>query len=178
MIYVTHDQVEAMTMGDRIVVLYAGEIQQIGSPSELYDQPANKFVAGFIGTPTINYFEGEIQGKTINLQIGQIELDNSQADFLVKNLESNKLIIGIRPEDISLGSDLNASHSFKAKIDVVEPLGSVTHVYLRTEAEEHVTTSVNGLFIKNIDDEVVLSYDKKKVHVFDAVSEKSVLHGL
>lgn len=178
MIYVTHDQVEAMTMGDRIVVLFNGEIQQIGSPSELYEHPDNKFVSEFIGTPTINMFEGKLKDNEIFLEIGVISLTPDQVSTIRTKNTSDKLFIGIRPEDVTMSPSSNVSETYSAKIDVLEPLGSITHVYLKTEGDSPVTTTVNGMFTAKRYEDVKLSFNRKMIHIFDGQTEKAILHGL
>ena len=178
MIYVTHDQVEAMTMGDRIVVLFNGEIQQIGSPSELYEHPDNKFVSEFIGTPTINMFEGKLKDNEIFLEIGVISLTPDQVSTIRTKSTSDKLFIGIRPEDVTMSPSSNVSETYSAKIDVLEPLGSITHVYLKTEGDSPVTTTVNGMFTAKRYEDVKLSFNRKMIHIFDGQTEKAILHGL
>ncbi|MDQ2716104.1 MAG: sn-glycerol-3-phosphate ABC transporter ATP-binding protein UgpC [Chloroflexota bacterium] len=138
-IYVTHDQVEAMTMGDRIVVLNAGIIQQIGTPQDLYDHPANLFVAGFIGSPAMNFFhdvrvttEGGAPLVVID-GLGQIEVPSQLADKAMQVTDKN-LILGIRPEHLSdmafAEPGLNGKSSIQAPVEVVEHLGNELLVYL------------------------------------------------
>lgn len=127
MIYVTHDQVEAMTMADRIVVLRDGVIEQAGAPLELYDRPANVFVAGFIGSPGINLIEGRVSAGSRG---SRIALRNGQALDLPAGLptlpEGTEVICGIRPETVELGSE-----GTEATIHLIEPTGSDTQVHLR-----------------------------------------------
>ncbi len=138
-IYVTHDQVEAMTMGDRIVVLNAGIIQQIGTPQDLYDHPANLFVAGFIGSPAMNFFhdvrvttEGGAPMVVIE-GLGQIEVPSQLADKAME-VTDKSLILGIRPEHLSdmefAAPGLNGKSSIQAPVEVVEHLGNELLVYL------------------------------------------------
>ena len=178
MIYVTHDQVEAMTMGDRIVVLYNGEIQQIGTPSELYEKPDNKFVAGFIGTPTINMYEGKLKNEELVIGMGAISLTSEQVSHLMEHLTSEKVLVGIRPEAITLFPTDSASNVFSASIDVLEPLGSITHVYARTSDNSLVTTTVNGIYNGKIKDEIKFTFDRTKIHIFGGETEKNLLNGL
>jgi multiple sugar transport system ATP-binding protein len=129
-IYVTHDQTEALTLGDRIAVMRAGRIQQVGSPTHLYDDPANIFVGGFIGSPAMNLLPGELEGDRLHLAIGDVQLPDS----LRRRLEHQggasgrrTVTVGIRPEsfeDAQLVSDRGQGHVFKAKIAVLEDLGS------------------------------------------------------
>ena len=139
-IYVTHDQTEAMTLGDRISVMRAGVLQQVGSPAELYNHPNNLFVAGFIGSPSMNFLPGEIDGDTVKLPIGEVEIPEE----LRRSLESGKgggrrsVIAGLRPEhfeDANLVHDPSRGHPFKAKIEVLESMGSEFYAYFVVESE-------------------------------------------
>lgn len=135
-IYVTHDQIEAMTMGDRIVVMNNGKVQQIGTPLELYNKPDNKFVAGFIGTPPMNMIDGyiiSISGKLffVNEQDGiKLEIHPKYQDMLSRYSEK-KVTLGIRPEDITVCLDEKTQEgvSVRCKVEVVEPMGSEMNVY-------------------------------------------------
>ena len=123
-IYVTHDQIEAMTMADKIVVMKDGYIEQIGSPLEVYDKPANTFVASFIGSPAMNMIEGivEIKNNSFKLQVAETKIDLPN----IKELDNGqKIIVGIRPEYL-----IPSKNGIPAKIAVVEPTGSETHLLL------------------------------------------------
>ena len=124
MIYVTHDQIEAMTMGDRIVVMNAGRVQQIGTPLEIYDSPTNQFVASFIGSPSMNFFEAEVSAtkKEIVARINSQEI-RLPKDHPASNIK--RVLLGIRPEFIALNPQSGHQH-LKAKVDVVEHLGAET----------------------------------------------------
>ena len=130
-VYVTHDQIEAMTMGDRIVVMRDGLIQQIGSPLELYDMPANKFVGGFIGSPAMNFFEAELNGsgEKVSLQAGNFTLilPPEQANR-IKGYNESKLIVGIRPEDFKSTAEPVSGRTISLRIEVIEPIGNETYV--------------------------------------------------
>ncbi|ASW08431.1 ABC transporter ATP-binding protein [Rhizobium sp. 11515TR] len=130
-VYVTHDQIEAMTMADKIVVLQGGKVEQVGSPLELYDRPRNVFVAGFLGSPAMNFLEGKLTGGVspeLVLPTGtSIQLASAPAQS-----EGREVILGIRPEDISFASERGVT----ATVTVVEPTGSETHVALDLEAKE------------------------------------------
>ena len=138
-IYVTHDQTEAMTLGDRIAVMRAGILQQVGSPGELYAHPNNLFVAGFIGSPSMNFLPGELEGETLKLPIGNVRL----TDELRRKLESTPgggrhVVVGLRPEhfeDASVVSDRSKGHTFRARIDVLESMGSEYYAYFMVETE-------------------------------------------
>jgi multiple sugar transport system ATP-binding protein len=138
MIYVTHDQTEAMTLGDRVAVMRAGVLQQVGSPEELYTQPRNLFVAGFIGSPAMNFMPAEIADGKIKLPLG--EVDPSQVEGL-GSLPSGKVVAGIRPEnfeDAAIVPDATKGErglTFEAEIDLVESLGSDLYAYFHVESE-------------------------------------------
>jgi multiple sugar transport system ATP-binding protein len=134
MIYVTHDQVEAMTMGDKIVVLKDGLIQQVDTPLNLYNEPANKFVAGFIGSPAMNFFPGELVSNgnlTFKSDIIEMDIPQRLSDIL-KDYGHREIILGIRPEhlyDLSLVKEKKLSSPQNIQIDVVEPIGNEIFVY-------------------------------------------------
>jgi len=138
-IYVTHDQTEAMTLGDRIAVMRAGILQQVGSPGELYARPSNLFVAGFIGSPSMNFLPGELEGETLKLPVGDVHLP----DELRRKLESRPgggrhVVVGLRPEhfeDANVIPDRSEGHTFRAKIDVLESMGSEYYAYFMVETE-------------------------------------------
>jgi multiple sugar transport system ATP-binding protein len=140
-VYVTHDQVEAMTMGDRIAVLNAGIIQQLGTPQQLYDTPANLFVAGFIGSPSMNFFEGRLvrDGSGASVVVGNgaeayaLRLSDTQATQLSGDAASDgrPVVIGIRPEEFQVASASAAGGTMTGTVDVVEYLGNEQLVYLR-----------------------------------------------
>jgi len=121
MIYVTHDQTEAMTMPDRIVVLRGGNIEQVGKPLDLYNNPANKFVAGFIGAPQMNFLAGKVAGKTLKLDNGATYDVQLQDDF------SGPVTLGIRPEVVLVS--LEGEGDQQITVQDYEPLGSVTYIY-------------------------------------------------
>ena len=149
-IYVTHDQTEAMTLGDRITVMRAGELQQVGPPSELYAHPNNLFVAGFIGSPSMNFLSGEIEGDSVKLPIGNVRIP----DELRRRLESGPgggrggVIAGLRPEhfeDASLVADRTRGVTFRARIDVLESMGSEFYAYFVVESEQVASRELEEL---------------------------------
>ncbi|HSL70931.1 MAG TPA: sn-glycerol-3-phosphate ABC transporter ATP-binding protein UgpC [Longimicrobiales bacterium] len=164
MIYVTHDQVEAMTMADRIVVMNAGHIQQIGSPMELYQQPANQFVAGFIGSPAMNLLEGTITNGTFNTAAGlRIPLANGR---------SSPVVVGIRPEDLHVvGGPYVPPHTAEiaARLDTVEPMGNETFVYASAHGTELVAR-VPAQTLPPVDAPIRLALDLQRLHLFDRTS--------
>jgi multiple sugar transport system ATP-binding protein len=134
-VYVTHDQTEAMTLGDRVAVMRAGVLQQVGTPAELYDNPKNLFVAGFIGSPSMNFMPAEISGGKLRLPFGEVD-----AGDLPGGRDEGELIVGIRPEnfeDAELVGDLTSERGlvFEAEIDLVESLGSDLYVYFHLESK-------------------------------------------
>ncbi len=163
-IYVTHDQIEAMTMADRIVVMENGHIRQIGAPLHLYDRPANRFVAEFIGSPSMNLFDGRVRkgGRT------EIEIDAAgraiPVDDRVDLVDGEEVMLGIRPEHLSLTED-----GLPATVSVVEPTGSETHVVARTGTEEIVAVFRERHALVP-GQKIFLSPDRSRVHIFDATS--------
>ena len=138
-IYVTHDQTEAMTLGDRIVIMKDGYIQQIGTPQQLFNHPANLFVAGFIGSPQMNFINASIDDELkINVLGKKIVLSEKKKEALTKeNVKAQDIVIGIRPEHLNLASEEN-EFALKGKITVVELMGSSLHVHIDTEAEKNL----------------------------------------
>jgi multiple sugar transport system ATP-binding protein len=166
MVYVTHDQVEAMTMADRIVVLREGTVEQVGAPIELYARPRNQFVAGFLGTPQMNFLSGKVravspEGMTITMSAGRSELQAA-----AKGSGSSTgctVTIGIRPEHLIL-SDKGA---ITGNVVATEMLGSETILFVQLESGEMVTASIRGIRGLNAGESVRLSVDAGYVHVFD-----------
>ncbi|CAN5122705.1 MAG: ABC transporter ATP-binding protein [Nocardioides sp.] len=145
-VYVTHDQTEAMTLGDRVAVLKRGTLQQLATPRELYENPGNLFVAGFIGSPPMNFLPATVSGTTVSLPFGDVEIPAEKAD---KVPEGAVLIAGIRPqhfEDASLTGDTDrAGSSFRAQVDVVEWLGNETYAYIPFESPDEVAAQLQQL---------------------------------
>ena len=178
-IYVTHDQVEAMTLGDRIVIMRDGYIQQIGTPQEVFNHPANLFVAGFIGSPQMNFFENcqltktaggytlTVMGETVTLTAEQ------SAKLAAAGVESRSVTAGVRPVHISLGES-----GIPAEVDVSELMGSELHLHLAANGQDVVAVIPTA----NIDPmayarhtAVKFGFDAKLVHLFDADSEKNLI---
>jgi multiple sugar transport system ATP-binding protein len=141
MVYVTHDQTEAMTLGDRVAVMRAGIIQQVDTPANLYDHPANLFVAGFIGSPSMNFLPGRLEGDMVRMPIGDAQLP----DHVRSNLQreggqgARDVIVGVRPEhfeDASIAPEGPDQLRFRTKVDVVESMGSELYVYFDIAAPE------------------------------------------
>ena len=178
-IYVTHDQVEAMTLGDRIVIMRDGYIQQIGTPQEVFNHPANLFVAGFIGSPQMNFFENcqltktadsytlTVMGETVTLTAEQ------SAKLAAAGVESRSVTAGVRPVHISLGES-----GIPAEVDVSELMGSELHLHLAANGQDVVAVIPTA----NIDPmayarhtAVKFGFDAKLVHLFDSDSEKNLI---
>ena len=201
-IYVTHDQVEAMTMGTRIVVMKDGFMQQVDTPINLYDHPINQFVAGFIGTPQMNFFTGKLTGddKNVYLEFGleKIALPKEKVD-LICNLDKylntdREIVFGIRPEDIHdeeawISNKKNAI--IEVKVDVVEALGSETLLYCKTRSEQaaqaadsvksivddvsNLTAKVDSRSISKAGDDIKIALDIVHCHLFDKETEVTIL---
>ena len=147
-LYVTHDQTEAMTLGDRVVVMRGGVVQQVGSPAYLYAHPKNLFVAGFIGSPSMNFLPGQLKGgSTVVTPLGEAELPDRVRQALDKSNTSGSVILGIRPEhfeDASLVLDKPGA-TFDAKIDIVEAMGSDVFAYFIMKGEEAHSRDLDDL---------------------------------
>jgi multiple sugar transport system ATP-binding protein len=163
-VYVTHDQIEAMTMADRIVVLRDGHIAQAGAPLDLYDRPADTFVAGFIGSPAMNLIEGVGQGEAV--AAGDLRLP------AVNAAQGRPVIYGIRPEHWQLGASAEAP-GVDAVVKVVEPTGSETHLVADAGGKELVAVSRDRLPIRP-GDRVRLQADPVRAHLFDAATGERV----
>lgn len=176
MIYVTHDQVEAMTMGDRIVVLKDGEIQQIDTPMNLYKYPVNKFVAGFIGSPSMNFIEGIIiQEEDIKFRSTDgnliINLNNQQKPKLNKYIDK-KIYLGIRPEDISFQKNENR-YEFLSVLDLVEPMGNEIFIYFKVGNNQFVGKIYSNEIYKS-GEKVSIYFDINKFYFFDYEKESAI----
>jgi ABC-type sugar transport system ATPase subunit len=161
MIYVTHDQVEAMTLADRIVVFNGGRIEQVGTPMELYHNPANRFVAGFIGAPAMNFIDGTV-GDSGLIRIGDINLSSA-----APAAQRGPATVGIRPEHLSLVSPDDAD--FDARIELVEKLGAETLLYLNTPfSDKPLTARIDGSTTIGEGENVHLKVQPESIHVFPA----------
>jgi len=180
-VYVTHDQTEAMTLGDRIVVFNGGIIQQADTPLVLYSKPANKFVAGFIGSPSMNFFDVKISGKEGNLYLEGDKLNlkiPSEFASQLKEWVDKEVVFGIRPEDIydwEFAREKNEDTSLIASVDVTEPMGSEIYVYL-TIGKYTVNARVDAHSSVRVGTELKVFFDMKKMHIFDKNTEKSLLN--
>lgn len=167
MIYVTHDQIEAMTLADRIVVLRDGRIEQVGTPLELYNIPANRFVAGFIGAPSMNFIPMSLADlKAGKLDASLTQIENLPIDFDAIDADPDEnLIVGIRPQDISLGDTLDAG--LTATVSLVEALGSETIVHTQTSTGQNLLVVLSGQHEVSVGKDVQLEFDAARIHLFD-----------
>ena len=180
MIYVTHDQTEAMTMGDRIVVMKDGVIQQIADPITLYEKPVNKFVAGFIGSPPMNFVTGHIVRKEGKFYFNEGRFQVKVIDAMAKVVApyaGKEIVLGIRPEDIYdklFFSDAPPENSFKATCEVIEPLGAEAYLYLNT-GKNSLVAKVDGHDKPAINQDMDLVMDMSKVHFFDKDTDLTIV---
>ncbi len=180
-IYVTHDQVEAMTMGDRIAVMNAGKIMQVGTPWEIYNKPANVFVAGFIGSPQMNFIDVTIEEAQdgINLVSSDFTIKLPQEYIsLLKDYVGKTMILGIRPEHMyPLGyvpANLQKKDKIKGVVDFVEALGSDTIIHLNT-GSKIIVVKTSGTYRPKIGEELEIVIDLDKIHLFDKNTEKAII---
>ncbi|GAT07366.1 sn-glycerol-3-phosphate ABC transporter ATP-binding protein UgpC [Mycolicibacterium novocastrense] len=189
-VYVTHDQTEAMTLGDRVVVLRAGVAQQIGTPEDLYNRPANLFVAGFIGSPAMNFFSATITDVGVRLPFGEVTLTQENYDLLARRNAPKNVIVGIRPEHFEDAAVLDGyarirALTFDVKVDMVESLGADKYLHFKTEgagahsAQLAELAAESGVgeneFVARVSvdstakqgDTVQLAFDTSKLVVFD-----------
>ncbi len=166
-VYVTHDQVEAMTLADRIVVLNAGRVQQIGAPIELYQNPSNKFVAGFIGTPKMGFFASTLSGESVTFDNGKGTPVSINASVSSSSDASAAVTLGIRPEDCWIESDENEAKLFGEVLEL-ERLGADTFAFLDVQgAEEPIAVRLKDPNRKlQAGDGVGVSFDTSKIHLF------------
>ena len=182
-IYVTHDQTEAMTMGDRIVVMKDGIIQQVDTPQNLYDMPCNMFVAGFIGSPQMNFLDGTVtkNGDQYAIDLGgdTIPLPKEKtADGKLDSYVGKKVKMGIRPEDIDDEPEFMAKHPdchLEAQVDVSEMMGAEIYLYLEYKGNK-MTARVAPTSKARNGDTVRVAFDPHKVHVFDVETEQTILN--
>ena len=175
-IYVTHDQTEAMTLGDRIVIMRDGFIQQIGTPQDVFNHPRNLFVSGFIGTPQMNYFDGELvkKGDKYVVKVGGIEVEPSedkQARLKANNVAEQTVTVGVRPEHMKA-----EDNGIPAKVDVFEMMGSSIHLHVTAEGKDVViivpTVDENQTF--TMGDQIHLQFGGNNVHLFSKETEKNL----
>ncbi|MFA5363250.1 MAG: sn-glycerol-3-phosphate ABC transporter ATP-binding protein UgpC [Candidatus Omnitrophota bacterium] len=179
-IYVTHDQVEAMTMGDRIAVMDKGILQQCADPISVYDHPKNKFVAGFIGSPPINFMNGKIIKKEGRLYFDEGKLKVKLVEDMYKKITpyaGKEIILGVRPEDIYdklFVSEAPPENVIRVNCEVVEPLGSEVYIHLNTG--KHTFVARVGAHNKPaVNQDMDLVFDMSKVHFFDKDTEETIV---
>ena len=179
-VYVTHDQTEALTMGDRIVVVKDGVIQQVADPITLYDRPTNKFVAGFIGSPPMNFLTGVISriNDKFYFQNGpfKVRISDAQLPKLTPYL-NKEVVFGIRSEDIYdklFASEASPENTVRATCEVVEPMGAEAYLYLRCGANTFIAR-VSGHVRPGVNQDLDLVFDVNKAHFFDKNTEKAIL---
>jgi multiple sugar transport system ATP-binding protein len=176
-IYVTHDQVEAMTLGDRVVVMKDGWVQQVGEPLELYGKPANKFVAGFIGSPAMNFVDVRISETGGALWAEAESLRVRVTPALVERVRAHngkRVTLGVRPEALHLASGADAAdYSFATSVDVVEPLGNEILLNFRSGGVQMVARVDPSVRVK-MHDNIRLALDPGRMHFFDTQSEAAI----
>jgi multiple sugar transport system ATP-binding protein len=179
-VYVTHDQTEAMTLGDRIAVMKDGKLQQCADPITIYDRPANKFVASFIGSPPINLMQGRIIKKERRYYFDEGKFVVKLVEDMYKAMEpyeGKDIIFGIRAEDIYdklFVSEASADNTIRAACEVVEPLGSEVYLYLNSGKNTFIAR-VGAHNRPEVNRDMDLVFDMSKVHFFDRETEKTIL---
>jgi multiple sugar transport system ATP-binding protein len=174
-IYVTHDQVEAMTMGDRIAVMRDGLLQQVGTPQELYDHPDNIFVAGFIGSPAMNFATTKTEGDNLMLGKAMLNLTGRAAQAAADRPKGSELLIGFRPEHLDVADGTaDGAVRIPAKVDVVEYLGNEELIHAQTEGNEIVALIGSDRRVK-VGDSVEFAIPVDKLQIFDPESERSLV---
>jgi multiple sugar transport system ATP-binding protein len=168
MIYVTHDQIEAMTLADRIAIMREGKIQQLSSPDEIYNRPLTKYVAEFIGSPSMNFFEGEINGSTFTTTGTEIALDNYN---WMNGAVSGQAWLGVRPEHVAVGNAAEAM-PFQSEIDVelFEPMGSDTLIYSSLAGKEF-HFRMDGQIKVADGDRLKIGFDVARASMFNVATE-------
>jgi multiple sugar transport system ATP-binding protein len=173
-VYVTHDQVEAMTMGNRIAVMNSGKIQQVGTPLDLYDKPANLFVAQFIGTPPMNIVRATIAdgGQTIAASKFTLPVPKS-LQSLTKGKEGRKIVFGLRPENVLSENETGRGETTKitAEVEIVELLGHEVVVHSRL-GDDLLVAKLGAHSIPEVGSKIVLNVELDSLHLFDAETEK------
>jgi multiple sugar transport system ATP-binding protein len=179
-IYVTHDQTEAMTMGDRIVVMNKGVIQQCADPMSVYDQPVNKFVASFIGSPPINFMTGRINKKDRKYFFDEGKFQVKLLDAMYSKIapyDGQEVTMGIRSEDIYdklFASEASPENTVRATCEVVEPLGSEVYLYLNS-GKHNFIARVGAHDRPEVNRDMDLVFDMSKVHFFDSKTEETII---
>mgnify|MGYP000404588630 CR=1 FL=1 len=184
-IYVTHDQTEAMTLGTKIVVMKDGEIQQVDTPQNIYSNPINKFVAGFVGSPSMNFIACDVEeeaGKVvlifaINNAIKKIYPNNHDAQLIREKYMGKRVILGIRPEDIydkeEVGSKVHVSDELKLPITIAELLGSEYHLHMDFAGHDFIVKCKVFQSLKD-KEELEITFDLDKIHLFDEINKELI----
>jgi multiple sugar transport system ATP-binding protein len=173
--YVTHDQVEALSMGDRIVVMSKGKVQQVGTPKELYNTPDNRFVAGFIGSPSMNFVRMQV-GDNGRLSAGEnfaVTLPKPLSDA-VHAKQLREVVLGIRPEHLHLVRDGEAQNPIPGVVDVVEPQGSTTILQVNVGTDTKMIAQVNEQWGRQAGERLQLSIPPESIHLFDPSSDEAI----
>jgi len=177
-IYVTHDQVEAMTMADKIAIMNLGVLQQVGTSYEVYHYPSNLFVAGFIGSPPMNFVHCTLKESNglYLLDSGEfvIHLTNDIGEIIKERISSSEIVLGVRPEDILISKEFGAQNSVEGEVYVTEPMGSEMIVDVKVGSEILKVKSHAEMDV-NIGDKVWLTFKIDKIHLFDKKTEKSII---
>ena len=185
-VYVTHDQTEAMTMGDRIVVLNDGIIQQVADPLTLYNQPNNMFVAGFIGSPSMNFLDVKVIKSGSDFYVDghgsfkiKIPEDKINKNPEIKNYLDKEVVLGVRPENlvdskINHDFEIGEDNTFEAEIDVLEPMGSEIYLYIDRD-DYSMVARVEAESDAEVGDKMEFAFDLNKMHIFDADTEEAII---
>jgi multiple sugar transport system ATP-binding protein len=174
-IYVTHDQVEAMTMGDRIAVMRDGLLNQVGTPQELYDHPVNVFVAGFIGSPSMNFATVKAtEGNDLMLGSAKLILSGAAARAAEQRPKGAELLIGFRPEHLDVANGQGEVVRIPARVDVVEYLGNEELIHAQAEGHEIVALIPSERNVKP-GEQIELAVPLEKLHVFDPSTEQTLV---
>jgi multiple sugar transport system ATP-binding protein len=177
LIYVTHDQVEAMTMSDRVAVMNDGRLQQVETPARVYDHPSNAWVAGFIGSPAMNLFDCTFTprdgGGILDAGDFSIELPSDIADLVHKHTTGSEVILGVRPEDISVAKKQEVG-SIEGSVYVIEPVGDSAIVDANV-GKYLVKARAGASFVAEIEEKVYLTFNKEKIHIFDKKQQIAIL---
>jgi multiple sugar transport system ATP-binding protein len=172
MIYVTHDQIEAMTLADRIAVMRSGVIEQLDSPHEIYNRPVNRYVAGFIGSPGMNFLEGVIGGESEPVFVADgVSIPLSRYAFAAAAQRGAKVTFGIRPEHVAANSGMDWPFSMQARVEIVEPMGSDTLVWTRIGSQD-IAVRLPSERSPRVGDQITIGFDPMRASIFDAESEK------
>ena len=172
-IYVTHDQIEAMTLGHRIAIIDKGVLQQVGEPEQVYLEPINKFVAGFIGSPAMNFLEGKVMQNENSLyfESDTLKYKIPERYHSLSNYVNKDVILGIRPEHIYLNSNTDEKNNYEVKIGVAEPIGSDTFIYIDFPDQSTMIVKLEGLQKLRVDEEINVTFDEEQIHFFEKESE-------